>query len=317
VRTGNRADTDARSGVLSDHRLVPGLSASVLVDLDEALRRLLKRELAAAGFETVDVKFEAPSRDWAAKLSAPTLDVFLYDVRQSPDHRPIEWTSRDEDGRRVETRPPLMADVSYAVTAWTREVEDEHRLLSCALAILYEHPVVPDDVRTGALINGAAHIPLRTRLGAPGERSDFWSSVGGQYKASVDYVVTVPCVSSTQHVRGPEIRELRVRARDIDGPNFSGDDASGADLVLSRPGGRVLDAAGAPVVGAWIAVEDAGILAVSDADGRFLLRGLSAGKHDVVARTADGQSGTATLEAPGAGIDVVVGAAAKAKRSRG
>jgi hypothetical protein len=304
-------------------RGVPGVSASVLVDLDEAVRRLLKRELKAAGLETVDVRFEAPSRDWAAKLSAPTLDVFLYDVRQSADDRPVEWTTRDEKGRRVETRPPLMADVSYAVTAWTREVEDEHRLLSCALAILYEHPVVPDDVRTGALLNGAAHIPLRTRLGAPGERSDFWSSVGGQYKASVDYVITAPCISSTETVRGPEIRELRVRARDIDGPNVDDDGPGGAgagrsgtSIVIARPGGRVLDGKGEPVAGAWVTVEESGIVAVSSSDGRFILRGLQAGQHTVTARTADGLAGEAELTTPGGGIDVVV-AAEKAKGKRG
>lgn len=294
---------------------MPGVSASVLVDLDEALRRLLKRELKAAGLESVDVRFEAPSRDWAAKLSAPTLDVFLYDVRQSADHRPVEWSSRDEGGRRIETRPPLMADVSYAVTAWTREVEDEHRLLSCALAILYEHPVVPDDVRTGALANGAAHIPLRTRLGAPGERSDFWSSVGGQYKASVDYVITAPCISSSEHVRGPEIRELRMRARDIDGPNAPADAKQGASIVIARPGGRVLDGDGAPVTGAWVEVPDTGVLAVSDERGRFVLRGVGIGEHTVVARTIDGRAGEAKLVSPGAGVDVVVGA--KAKRGRG
>lgn len=290
---------------LRDDRRVPGVSASVLVDLDEALKRLLTRELKAAGLDTVDVRFEAPAREWAAKLSAPTLDVFLYDVRQSADHRPVEWTSRDENGRRVETRPPLMADVSYAVTAWTREVQDEHRLLSCALAILYEHPVIPDDVRTGALANGAAHIPLRTRLGAPGERSDFWSAVGGQYKASVDYVITAPCISSTEHVRGPEIRDLRIHAREIEGPNAPA-------LVVGAPGGRVVDGSGAPVTGAWVAVEDAGVLAVSDDAGRFVLRGLAAGEHRVVARTVDGGAGEATLVTPGAGVDVVV----KASRTR-
>jgi hypothetical protein len=208
-----------------------------------------------------------------------------------------------------------MADISYAVTAWTREVEDEHRLLSCALAILYEHPVVPDDVRTGSLANGAAHIPLRTRLGTPGERSDFWSSVGGQYKASIDYVITAPCISSTEHVRGPEIRELRVRAYDIEGPNAPPDAKRGASIVLTRPGGRVLAADGTPVSGAWVAVEDAGVLAVSGEDGRFLLRGLTSGEHTVVARTVDGQAGEATLTTPGPGVEVVL-AAPKAKRSR-
>ena len=49
-------------------------------------------------------------------------------------------------GRIRDYRPPLRIDASYAATAWTRAVEDEHRLLSQLLAILYAFPHLPGDV---------------------------------------------------------------------------------------------------------------------------------------------------------------------------
>ena len=42
---------------------------TMLADLDETLRVLLKRELARHGFDGVEVAFDAPARDWSSQLS--------------------------------------------------------------------------------------------------------------------------------------------------------------------------------------------------------------------------------------------------------
>ena len=44
------------------------------------------------------------------------------------------------DGRTFEGRPPMVMECSYAVTAWTQAVEDEHRLLSQVLSIFFAYP---------------------------------------------------------------------------------------------------------------------------------------------------------------------------------
>src|SRR3954452_19595809 len=54
-----------------------------LADLDEALRTLLRRELERHGFEGVEIAFDAPASDWSAKLTAPTVTLFLYDLREN------------------------------------------------------------------------------------------------------------------------------------------------------------------------------------------------------------------------------------------
>ena len=49
-------------------------------EIDEALRALIRAEaLAARGVEVV---FEAPTKEWAARRNAPTVNVYLYDIRE-------------------------------------------------------------------------------------------------------------------------------------------------------------------------------------------------------------------------------------------
>src|SRR5438270_11639256 len=108
---------------------------TMLADLDETLRSLLKRELATHGFAGVEIAFDAPDKEWSAQLSTPTVSLFLYDLREAQDLRPIEWRDVQTNGGTQELRPPLRVDASFAVTAWTREVQDEHRLLSQVPAI--------------------------------------------------------------------------------------------------------------------------------------------------------------------------------------
>src|SRR4029078_11598335 len=99
-------------------------------DGDESLRALVKRD--ALNGTRVDVVFDAPTKDWVAKRNAPTIDMYLYDIREDPTRRKTAWTHiRDEHGLVKERRlPPRRFRLSYLVTAWTNRPEDEHRLLS-------------------------------------------------------------------------------------------------------------------------------------------------------------------------------------------
>ena len=94
------------------------------------------------------------------------------------------------NGVAVVTPPALQLELTYAVTAWTKAVEDEHRLLSQVLAILFSYRRLPPEVVEGALDGGALLAEAETSVGRPREeKADFWTSVGGQYKASIDFVV--------------------------------------------------------------------------------------------------------------------------------
>src|SRR3954466_12808611 len=88
---------------------------TMLADLDETLRSLLKEDLEAHGFEGVDIAFDAPSRDWSGQLSKPTVNVFLYDLREAESLRTSEgggvWRGARGGGGgagrpRARPRPP-------------------------------------------------------------------------------------------------------------------------------------------------------------------------------------------------------------------
>jgi hypothetical protein len=269
---------------------------TAIADLDEALRVLLRRELLRHGFEGVEIAFDTPSKDWSGKLTGPTVDLFLYDLREAVDRADGTPVERRGNGSAVISDPPLHLELTYAVTAWTKAVEDEHRLLSQALAILFSYRQVPPEV----IAASATRTLLRaeTSVGRPREeKADFWTSVGGQYKASIDYVVHIVIESGGTFVRGPEVRTTSIRAGLADAMRPTLDE-------LHSCGGTVTDAEGEPLLDAWVALPDAGRLAVSDTQGRWRLARVRGGEHRVHARTADGREAEAKLAVPGPDCDL-------------
>lgn len=276
---------------------------TAIADLDESLRSLLRADLRRHGFDGVEISFDAPSREWSGKLTGPAVNLFLYDVREARDRA----TSSPEPRGDVLLPPPLRLALTYAVTAWTKAVEDEHRLLSQVLAILFSHARLPEDVLGERA--SAMRGPIETAVGRPREdKADFWNAVGGQYKASIDYVVQIVIESGTRFERGPEVRTRTIRMRRSDGRATAVEELHGL-------GGTVHDAQGEPVTQAWIALPDVGAWAASDHAGRFRLPRVAPGTHRMLVRTIGGEEVEATVTVPGAGVDVVLPGTPKRRRS--
>src|SRR3954469_11913085 len=281
-----------------------------LADLDEALRTLLKRERERHGFEGVDIAFDAPATDWSAKLTNPTVNLFLYDMRENVAQS--ETTPRDirVNGHTFTAPPPLRLEVTYSVTAWTKAVEDEHRLLSQVLAILFSHVQLPSDLLEGRLAAASQLRAIETEVGRPKEeKADFWTSIGGRYKASIDYAVRLEVESGLMFTRGPEVRTQTMRLQQSEAPLRTMEE-------LQRFGGVVRDPEGEPVADAWVVMPDLGRFASSDRDGRFLFDGVRGGEYRVVARNAAGEEAAATVKVPGGGADLELGAARRRAASK-
>jgi hypothetical protein len=272
----------------------------MLADLDETLEGMLKDELGRHGFEGIEIAFEAPTREWSGQLSAPAVNLFLYDMRESEDDRPSGWTKQRIGDEFVEGPPPLVMEVSYAITAWAQAVQDEHRLLSQVLSVLYAYPHLPEEALNGRLRNGSQALTIKAKVGqAKGDKADFWTAVGGQYKASLDYVVRLSVESGVRR-QVPQVRTQTIRTRLLDGP-------PGAVVEMHRAGGTIATAGGEPVKDAWVTLADGGRFASTDAAGRFRFDRLTPGRHRLQIRTKDGQEAAADLEVPGALLDIVLG----------
>ncbi|MGH3837552.1 MAG: Pvc16 family protein, partial [Pseudonocardiaceae bacterium] len=48
-------------------------------EVDEALRALVRAE--AVNSSEIDVVFDAPTKDWSSRRNAPTVNLYLYDIR--------------------------------------------------------------------------------------------------------------------------------------------------------------------------------------------------------------------------------------------
>lgn len=180
----------------------------MIQEVDEALRTLVRRE-ALPGSD-VNVAFDAPTKDWSSRRNAPTLDLYLYDIREDLQRREVMWQAiRDQAGFVADRRPPPRHyKLSYLVTAWTQRPEDEHRILSAVLACFIRHERLPEDVLTGTLV-GDMPIFATIALPPPSDRplSDIWSALGGELKPSLDLVITTPLVDARVEVVGPPVME--------------------------------------------------------------------------------------------------------------
>ena len=183
-------------------------------EVDESLRALVTRD--ALNGSGVEIDFDAPTSEWAARRNAPTLNVYLYDIREDVARRQVEFQEiHDEQGRVVERRaPPRRFRLSYLVTAWTQRPEDEHRLLGAVLGCLLRHDALPRDVLAGSLAEQPLALITDVCLPPPEDRSlsDVWTALGGELKPCLDLVVSMPFDPSRAETAGPPVlEEPRIR----------------------------------------------------------------------------------------------------------
>lgn len=184
-------------------------------EVDEVLRALVKTEVLDG--TDVDVVFDAPTRDWASRRNKPTLDLYLYDIREDLRRRESGYIERrDEQGKVTERRQlPRFFKLAYLVTAWTQRPEDEHRLLSATLASIMRYDVVPAEYLTPLLVENEVPLLAQIAYPPPEDRqvSDVWSSLGGDLKPSIDLIVTMPIMpDSFYDVAKAVMAPLRLRS---------------------------------------------------------------------------------------------------------
>jgi len=203
---------------------------AMIQDVDESLRALVKRD--ALNGSKADVAFDAPTKEWSSRRNTPTVDLYLYDIREDLEQREVMWQDIRGDARdpRLITErrpPPRRFKLSYLVTAWTQRPEDEHRLLSALLGCFLRHPTMPADALSGTLVETRQPITLNIALPPPQDRSisDVWSALGGELKPSLDLIVNAPFEVKVAMPAGPPVLEE---------PKFS---FAGSDGESDQPAG--------------------------------------------------------------------------------
>lgn len=163
----------------------------MIQDLDDTLKELLIQKVPIEN-SVIEIKFEMPDKDWESKLTKPTINVYLYDIRENHELRSNETYLSRNGAVGTETRAPVRMDFAYLISVWTREIADEHRLLGTILKTLLRYPILPPEILKGEMATQS--IPLRAWVTQP-ERMpnawEFWGAIDGRLKAGLSYMVTV------------------------------------------------------------------------------------------------------------------------------
>lgn len=176
-------------------------------EVDEAIRRMLTAAGVPGGGG--ELSFDAPTKDWSARRNAPTVNVFLHDIREDVARRHAGGMEvYDDEGALVGWRGPARwFELAYLVTAWTNRPQDEHRLLSEVLSVLVRTERMANEWLTGTLAELGLGVILNSAQPPDGRAtSEMWSALGGELKPSIDLKVIAPLAGEWTQA-GPPVTE--------------------------------------------------------------------------------------------------------------
>jgi len=262
-------------------------------DLDNTLAQVLNDSAAPIELFNANVSFITPDKNFT--LAGPTVNLFLYEVKENRDLRDPTPIIEKNGDRFVRKEPPLRVDCSYIVTAWSNAVGDarvveEHRLLAQALLWLSRFPTIPADKLQGSLANQIYPPPTLVAQMDPNKSAgDFWFALGISPRPAFYLVVTI-AMDLDLAIEGPLVT---TRSTNVEAGAGAGEEQ------WVQIGGRVATAGGVGIPDALVDMPDAGLRARSDADGRYSFVRAPLGAHNIRVVATGFQPKTQPLTVPG------------------
>jgi hypothetical protein len=247
-------------------------------DLDEVLRQLMIREIPVRNGE-VDITFEQPTRDWAARLARPTLNVFMHDIRENLKLRTSQqWlVEHNPDGTATQRRTPARVDLHYMVTAWANDPDDEHNLLARTIMALFRQPHLPPDLLPESLQDQPRQIPLQVAqedtLRNP---ADVWNALDNEIRPAITVVVTLS-VDPYQPLVTPLVHTRELHVGLASDPRNLKEFVAGTEDVFWTIGGTIHT--DKPLEDLRLTLVERGLDVPIQEEGRFAIPGLRAGAY--------------------------------------
>jgi Pvc16 N-terminal domain len=228
-----------------------------VLDLIDTSLEAFFRATVPLSAQDVDVSFEPPDRDWSAKLTRPTVNLFLRDIRHSAARSRSGVEEIEREGRLVRRMALPRVELRYLVTAWTSDHGDERALLSGLMRALLAHGEIPAPF----VADGLRHQPSPRILMARStdDRADMSASVDSQLKPGIDMMVVSDVDTDVYTPAGPPVAVFEARLSAI------GDGVHDA-FAVRRVAGEVADAAAVGVA----VISPCGSTTVNTA-GRFVI----------------------------------------------
>lgn len=226
--------------------------------IDVALEGWLRATVPLSA-QDVDVSFEAPDKEWSAKLTRPTVNVFLWDVRRSSRREQSGLEEIERDGRLVRRAALPRLELRYVVSAWTTDHGDERALLGGLLRSILAHPELPATY----VPEGLADLPpMRVLLARTGDdQPDFGTTLDGQLRPGLGMTVVAAMDTGEFTPAGPPVDAVELRTTRLDSGRrdtfptrwVAGEVADPAAIgaaVVSPRGAAVVNSAGRFVIAA-------------------------------------------------------------------
>lgn len=276
--------------------------------LDDSIRQILIKE---GGFDPseVDVSFDLPNREWSGGIAKPTLNCYLFDIHEKRMFREDGWELEQRGtSSAARRRPPRYFELTYLITAWTRAIEDEHRLLWHVLCTMLRFPLMPAQHLQGPLVDYSwpIHIAVAQQDGALKSLGEFWSSLENHLRPSLSFVVTL-ALDTEMIPAGPPVLSTSLRVRPAgDGSGTVAPDelhtvvkppAAMVVTLLERElnvtrnaagqlelAGTICGGDGAPLVDTSVAIDGQHQRVRTDAAGQFRLVVPVPGRHTLLIR---------------------------------
>ena len=262
-----------------------------------------------AELKNADKSFVTPDKNFKPLQGLPTVDLFLYDVKENRELRDPVPIVEKIGNTFVRRQSPLRIDCSYIVTAWSNtnqvgetKVAEEHLLLSQAVQWLSRFSTIPDKYLPADWKDktNLAYQPFTppmwiAQMDPNKNAGEFWVALGVSPRSAFYLTVTIAMELGVQVPEGPPVTTRISEYQQSSKPETA--------EVFIEIGGHVRT--GAPpqaVSGAWVRLEETGGAPVqtttTNAEGRFTFAGLIAGNYSLRVRAQGFNEGTRNIEVP-------------------
>ena len=157
--------------------------------LDDSLDAFL-RAVGPLPLSDVDVSFDPPDSDWAASLTRPTVNLYLWRLRRSVTEVAAGTEVLENNGSYFRRGPRPRVQLGYLVTAWATDARNAHQLLGRVLTAFLTTNELPVEYLQGALA-AVRPLPALTLSKADDDPpAEFWQALGGKFQPGVELAVT-------------------------------------------------------------------------------------------------------------------------------
>jgi Pvc16 N-terminal domain len=199
----------------------------VLALIDESLESFLRATVPLSAVD-IDVSFEVPDEEWAAKLTRPTVNLHLWDVRRSTTRAVTGTEEIERNGVAMRRLMLPRIEMRYFVTVWTSEHDDERTLMSAILIAFLANAEMPGVFLSADL----SSVPCpQLQIARSGDNDTF--KLEERMKFGLHLTVTSAVDTNLGVPLAPEVGELAVTLRDRS--------TGAADPPMRRIAGEVVD----------------------------------------------------------------------------